>query len=66
MLAMAMVAAMADLPPYYFDDEPEPVHGQDGWELAKYEWREDGSARFLYVRNTGERREVRRTQKGWL
>lgn len=43
----------------------EPVHGQGGWELAKYEWREDGSARFLYVRNTGERRSVIRQQKAW-
>lgn len=43
-----------------------PEHGKHGWTLAKYEWRPDGSARFLYVRNTGERREVHRTQKGWL
>lgn len=43
-----------------------PTHGKDGWLLAKYEWREDGTARFLYIRNTGERRDVTRTQKGWL
>lgn len=46
-------------------DLDKPVHGKGGWELAKYEWREDGTGRFLYVRNTGERREVIRTQTKW-
>lgn len=49
--------------------EPEPVHGKNNWELAKYEWREDGTGRFLYTRDNGagsiERREVIRQQKGW-
>lgn len=40
-------------------------HGHKGWTLAKYEWRKDGTGRFLYVRNNGERREVIREQKGW-
>lgn len=44
---------------------PLPVHGERGWTLAKYEWRKDGTGRFLYVRNNGERREVIRTQTGW-
>lgn len=47
----------------------EPLHRQTGWELAKYEWREDGTARFLYVRDNGngvvERQSVTRNQKGW-
>ena len=43
----------------------DPVHGKGGWTLAKYEWRKDGTGRFLYVRNNGERREVIRSQTGW-
>jgi len=43
-----------------------PAHGLDGWEMAKYDWQEDGTARFMYVRDNGngvvERKPVIRRQ----
>lgn len=56
--------------PYHSDLDigAEPRHGVQGWELAKYEWR-NGLGRFLYVRDNGggkvERREVYRQQTDW-